>query len=175
MKTFIYIEGSDNKENGNLRKGFSTLLSKKIPHYRFQIIMCNDKGSTIRSFKKDIDNSKAVLIDLDKHENFRSQELNNIDMTNDSNRCFFMVQQMEAWFLSQSDVCKDYFGKAFPEYKGNASAENNPSKTLKTMTAFRKQPYHKVKHGSVLLEKLDLTKLEATFPDVKRLINSLET
>lgn len=173
VKTRVYFEGSSNKENGDLRQGLSELLSKKIPSKKFQVIPCNDKHSAVRDFQKDTINSKTVMVDLDKHENFREEEINNLNLRGEAGKCFFMVQEMEAWFLSQPEVCKQVFGNQFPGFSGNASSVENLSKKLKDMTAFRKQPYHKVKHATDLLKNLNIKKLENDFPDVKRLIETL--
>lgn len=173
VKTVVYIEGSSSKVNGDLRKGFRTLLSKKVASEKFQIIPCNDKHSAVRMFNKDKSNKKVVVTDLDKHENFREQEVESLGLKNQDEGCFFMVQEMEAWFLSQPEICKLVFGNQFPNFTGDAKNVENPSKKLKEMTAYKKHPYHKVKHATDLLENLNIDELENNFPDVKRLVETL--
>ena len=94
----------------------------------------------------------------------------------DSQRIFFMVQEMEAWFLSQPNVLDDFYNHNISiKIRRNPAEIENPSDKLFELTKNlpKKDPYHKVRHGVALLKLLDLNELMKTFHDVKRLIECI--
>lgn len=183
-KKVIFIEGTRDDTNGDLGKGFSYLLKQKLALRMPRVIMGNGISETINKYKNAASYSlKTALIDLDgKGELIRQ---GNYIPTKESKRTshqltkddlvYFMVQKMEAWFLSQPSILKDHFKKDFNNIPfDHASKIENPEKQLMDMTSeFKDKGYHKVRDGSRLLEKLDLGLLENTFSDVKELITKL--
>lgn len=83
---------------------------------------------------------------------------------------------MEAWFISQPDILDKFhqadLTKKIP--KKHASEFENPDEKLQEWTRdSKKGKYHKVRHGTALLEMLDADKLTEDFPDFKGLIKAL--
>ncbi len=175
----ILFEGTSATSTGNLRQALRKLLEQVNPKQKFEIILGDDKGGTVRKFKQlilDSGNSKALLVDLDADESKRSTALQTHQLSG-FQHCFFMVQEMEAWFFSQPEVLQTYYGKDLKlgSYgKGDASRIANPSDVLASLTfKTKKGKYHKVQHACDLLPKLSLTQLQKDFKDVAELVKLL--
>lgn len=170
----VFIEGSSNDKNGNLRQGFGKLFEQKLKGRMPKIVLGDDKHSTIRKFKGDkLSEKKLILIDLDANEEMRETQLKELEL--DKAQTFFMIQELEAWFISQSEILDSYYGV---DIKGKVSNKDpktisNPSDFLAQLTRkTKKGEYHKVKHATDLLKKLSLVTLEKSFEDVKKLVDA---
>jgi len=87
-----------------------------------------------------------------------------------------MIQETEAWFLSQPQLLDEFFGEAISTKIPDRDPQDisKPNKELQKWT--RQSPkgkYHKVRHAVELLKKLDAEKLRNDFPDVNQLILTL--
>ena len=175
MNRVLYIEGTKDDTNGDLREGFRVLLEQKLKGKMPRLVMGNGKAETISYFSNEKLNAKytnrLVMIDSDAPEKTLIREIRE----KKEPEIFLMVQEMEAWFISQPAILDECFGvsvsKKIPG--GEVTSIDNPSDKLYEWTKVCKRPYHKVHHGVALLKKLKLTELENKFPDVKRLINAL--
>lgn len=169
QKLVLFIEGSSNTSNGVLAQGFRKLLAQKLKGKMPQIIMSDGKDQAIRKFS----NSKGqvsgnLLIDLDGPESVRNRHLKEKLLTNDSDSVFFMVQEMEAWFISQPNILDDYYKEKISEkLPSKPAAEfSQPAFELQKLTKnTKKGKYHKVQHGTALLSMLNAEKLAEEFPD----------
>ncbi len=173
----LYIEGTPDETNGDLREGFYELLIQKLDTKMPRIRMTNGKSQAISSFKKPITgHDPLLLIDLDAKEEIKIQFLKDEGLESRKDKVYFMIQEMEAWFLSQPSILDEFYNSNISQkIKRNASDIPNPSDELKRLTKNidKKDSYHKVKHDVELLKKLDLSKLMSDFPDVKLLIETL--
>jgi len=177
MVGFLIIEGGSDTRNGSLRRGFYELLSKEIEENLIpRIIMGDSKKESIRKFLT-IRDSSSLLIDLDKDKSFRDEDIsyNNLQVYKD--KVFYMIQEMEAWFLSQTDILASYY----PDIdwddirKKEISEIPRPANVLGVLTQKSKsRKYHKIKHAVELLPQLDTKKLATDFSDFQRLLNVLK-
>jgi hypothetical protein len=182
-KIILFIEGGSDSSNGDLRQGFSKLLAKKVAGNMPRINLGGGKAQTIQKFLKN--KLKAdltlLLLDLDSPEQAREADLeaNNLSAYHES--VFYMIQEMEAWFLSQPEILDGFFG---PDDNGKKVSDKlpkqkaieiiDPKNVLKNATKkSKKGEYHEIKHGVELLKLLDLQKLEDTFADFQKLISRL--
>lgn len=88
-----------------------------------------------------------------------------------------MIQEMEAWFLSQPDVIEKLYGKGTADKLVNKRAQlyEEPSRVLMNLTKNTKRGrYSKVKDAVDFLELLNPRKLEEDFPQFKSLIRKLK-
>lgn len=176
MTKKLLIEGTSHVDNGSLRVAFGQLLEKRIPAQKFTIKMGGGKQDCLRIFRIAAEKSEAVylLIDLDKHPEQREQEIKNLSLSDCEELTFFMIQQMEAWFLSQPDALRQHYGVDLSnKLRGRIATIENPCEKLRILLKPYKKDYHKVKDGVKLLQKLDLNKLAEDFEDVKRLLEIL--
>jgi hypothetical protein len=102
-------------------------------------------------------------------------------MNVDQNQVFWMVQIMEAWFLADREVLKNFYGSDFHEKSlpGNPHVEEVPKgdvlSSLKLATRNTKAgQYHKTAHASKLLSLLSAEKVAAVAPNCRRLLETLE-
>jgi hypothetical protein len=176
----IFVEGTSNTTNSNLCVSLGKLLGKaKRPQP--DIKMANDMAGAIKKFLYEIDyNNSAykkvlLLIDLDGPESTRAAWLARHKLTPYQNHVFFMVQEMEAWFLAQPDVLNVYYPKLQHDLAGRSPMTiAKPSSELAKRTKHSsKGTYAKVRDGALLLPMLDLAQLQADFPDVYRLVAEL--
>jgi hypothetical protein len=172
QKVTLFVEGTNDDTNGDLRQGFDDLLKKELLGKMPRIILCNGINQTIDKFLK-ADGVKFILIDLDGTVDTKADRLKEFKLP--ESQTFFMVQAMEAWFLSQPDMLAVYYKKALDIPKRPPQDIPQPDKVLRRLTATTKKgEYHKVSHAVELLGKLVMPKLKKDFPDVKQLIEVLK-
>jgi hypothetical protein len=107
VKKILYIEGANEVINGSLRIGFSKLFEKVLYGKMPQIIMGGGKSGVIDKFlytNKVLNQSRFLLVDLDGPEKNIDKDLVIFNIKDQREVVFFMIQEMEAWFLSQPDV-----------------------------------------------------------------------
>lgn len=187
-KIILFVEGEPNSPNGDLRMGLSKLLSQKLKDGLPKIIIGGGfsqggKSQTIHKFKTNkLDTDLCLLlIDLDKPEIERENDLKLENLLEDKDNVFYMIQEMESWFLSQPDILDRFYGidnckkKISDKIKKKKAAEiEHPDEELVRITKnTKKGEYHKIKHAVELLKLLDSNKLEKEFPDFNRLIERL--
>ena len=183
-KTILFIEGEPNSPNGDLRQGFAKLLEKKVGGKLPKIIFGAGKTQTIDKFLNNRLNADSflLLVDLDGPENTRDSDLSKYKLTNRSSDVFYMIQEMEAWFISQPDILDDFYGK---DNNGKKVSEkltkreigeiDDPKGELKKATkTSQKGVYQEISHGVELLKRLDTDRLCNAFIDVKNLIERLK-
>ncbi len=177
----LFIEGTSDDSNGDLKQGFSRLLSQKLKGNMPKINMGNSTEETLRKLKyckKDV--SGFALIDLDGCEQERGKRLKDIEneySIGDKSRIYFMIQEMEAWFLSQPEILNEFYGENISAKipVKNAKQFNNPDEVLENLTEkTRRGKYHKVRHGVQLLKRLDANRLQEYFSDFDELVKRLD-
>ncbi len=168
----LFIEGTTDDTNGDLRQGFESLFKNELQGKMPSIKLGNGIHQTIDKFKN-TEGVKFLLIDLDGVDEIKQKRLNELRLT--ESETFFMVQAMEAWFLSQPDILKTYYKTDLKIPKRHASEISKPDIELQKLTKdTSKKAYHKVRHAVELLSKLDIKQLQKDFPDVKNLIDALK-
>ena len=72
QKLVLYIEGTSEDTNGDLRSGFSSLFSQKLGGQMPKIRMADGKSQAISKFKKPLPfDNPLLIIDLDKEDSSR--------------------------------------------------------------------------------------------------------
>jgi hypothetical protein len=190
----VSVQTLDNSQK--FRESFYNVFYKLIDKQAFNINIQLGSGykQAIKFFKTQLDKNSVLLIDLDNSIAYRDKRLLELELENYRDRVFFMIQEMEAWILSQPqkiDVC----------YRNNYKRERStlnisddtllkgihpeeiikPSWVLKVLLKryfsyekrgkIKKKEYGKLKDAPDLLNLLDASKLHDVFIDVKRLIN----
>jgi hypothetical protein len=165
----LYIEGDK-----RLRQGFSQLLRQKVKS-QFSISMEGSETDAAKKFlKPGTSENKALLIDLDAEEAKKPEKLQQLKLEKEKKRVYFMIQKMEAWFLSQPEVINHQFGIDVSKRVTRAAHEiEKPDEVLAQLVNTPEHQYHKVKDAVPMLLKLSLADLENKFPDVKNLIAEL--
>lgn len=181
-KCILFVEGSSNINNGNLRIGFNKLL-KQAGRPMPQIEMSEDMAGAIRKFKLEVEKATPrferilLLVDLDGPEETREEWLTRHSLSSCRAQVFCMIQEMEAWFLSQPEALYSFYRPPLPHTLPKTAPARvlHPAQELARCTKDHrpKGTYHKTGHGAQLLELLSLPKLQADFSDVARLVAAL--
>lgn len=181
VKKILFIEG-EATVNGDPRIGFSELLGQKLDR-KPKIVLGGGKPSTVKQFLKNKFGAESfLLMDLDKDETGRNDDIRENHLKEHETHVFYMIQEIESWFLSQPEVLDKYYGittsgKKISEIISNRKCSDieNPKEELirVTQTLNKGEKYHVIKHVADLLQRLDATKLENDFPDFKRLVEAL--
>ena len=174
-KKILIIEGTSDRSNGSLSQGFHKLFKKVLGNQGIKIIMGNGKDQAIRKFKgKRLSEPTFLLIDLDRPEEDKGKELKSKNLQQQQAEVFFMIQEMEAWFISQPEIIEKYYGEPLKLPKRPAKEISKPTEELQKATKkTQKGKYHKVKDGTALLEMLDAARLRKYFTEFDDLVSQL--
>jgi hypothetical protein len=173
----LFIEGSKDDTSGSLSQGFTKLFEKVLKGSMPRIIMGDGISTTSNKFVKNQRSKYAfLLIDSDGDETTLEQRRKDYSLTEKSEFVFFMIQEVEAWFISQPEIIDNYFGKGVSKTlpKKKPKDIEKPSLILQQATKnTKKGKYHKIAHCVDLLEMLDPVKLKDDFPQFKNLIKKV--
>jgi ribosomal protein S21 len=188
----IYIEGDP-----QLRQGFRTFFQSLYDVAKRQNVkiatlkLCGSRGDTYKAFRialKKHPNAFIVLLVDSEGAVGRGQGvweyLRNEDgwdsMGTDDTHCYLMIQAMEAWFIADIDALGDYYGKGFQESaipknpKVEEIDKNSLESALKAATRNTlKKEYHKTRHASQILERLNVKKVRKAADNCDRLFTTL--
>ena len=194
------------------RKAFHKLLTQSIENQRIELSIepaTNWKAAakTYIRHKQKAEKKYCLLIDLDGEIGTKPKRLNESlvgmeeTLANFPDEVFFMVQEMEAWILSQPSVIEAYADdKGYKRKLEKKVGEHHflkvhpieitkPSEKIKTIFRehFEEQierksrikvkavEYHKTKIAPDLIRMLDFQKLTEIFDDVKSFQNLIKT
>lgn len=179
----IYIEGENNP---GLRKAFTELLKQELGRNMPKIVLGDGISQTIDKFRKaplEKDEERFLLVDSDEpltdkadlvrrvNEEKCNQKNCKVDATIDNT--FFMVQEVEAWILSQPDVLrKIQITKGLP--LANIECIKKPSEKLFQVYEQNGKKYHKVREFPRVFGMLDSSKLRAFSSEYEALIEKLK-
>lgn len=185
MSKVLYIEGTQDLDNGDLRLAFAKLFEKELKGKMPRIVMGNGKGQTVDKFQStplQKDEDRYVLVDSDapvgdndkanicQHYNELKPNLKQLCTTANT---YMMIQEAEAWILSQPEVLKKYKIKTNKLPQKNVMEIPDPSDLLASMYKDSGKEYHKVRDFSRVFPELDTNALKEYFSDFKCLIEVL--
>lgn len=183
MGKVIYIEGTQDLDNGDLRRAFAKLLEKELKGKMPRIIMGNGKGQTVDKFQSTplpVGENRYLLVDSDAAvdnkedicKNFNAKKSNLKQQCTPVNT-FLMIQEAEAWILSQPDVLKKFKIRVNKLPKRNVMEIVDPSDMMSTLYKDSGKEYHKVRNFCRVFPELDTKALKEYFPEFKGLIETL--
>ena len=185
-KKVIYIEGTSDTDNGNLRTAFSKLFEKELKGRMPQVIMGDGKEQTIDKFLTKplaanerrfllIDSDQPLLDDTKQRliKEIKDRKVNKkLDAT--AENVYYMVQEAEAWILSQPDILQYVGFKVSSVPKCHASEISKPSLVLSDVYRKSGKHYHKVSEFVKVFPLLDTTMLKKDFKEFDSLIDALQ-
>jgi len=185
-KKVLYIEGTSDSDNGSLRKAFTSLLEKELAGKMPHVIMGDGISQTVDKFmsKPLLPNERRyLLIDSDQllTEDVRSSIMNHFNdgkpnkkQDVDKTNTFFMVQEAEAWILSQPDILEKAGVSTASMPKKDVVEIAKPSVELARLYKNSQKEYHKVIDFVKVFPLLDSQKLRLCFEEYDRLIVTLQ-
>ena len=150
VEKILFIEGTSDDTNGDLRRGFSKLLSQKLKGEMPRIKMGNGVKSTIDKFLHSKSNMNFLLIDLDAEASKKKDKLSEYGLKEHKDYAFFMIQEMEAWFLSQPKILDDFYGKKISDKIPNKKAEEFPKPAEYLMDLTKQSHFRKINKKDTL-------------------------
>lgn len=184
MKKVVYIEGSHEMDNGDLRKAFAKLLEKELSGNMPKVVMGDGKNQAIDKFHSTPlapGEQRFLLVDsdgpvIDKEtvcSSFNEEKPNRkTDCTIDNT--FLMVQEAEAWVLSQPEILHKNKIETVKLPQRNVMEIPKPSEMLALLYKDSGKEYHKIRDFSRLLPEIDTIKLKAYFEEFDALIKGLK-
>lgn len=181
----LYIEGSSDTDNGSLKNAFAKLFEKELKGNMPRIVMGDGRSQTIDKFCTAPflpDEERYLLIDSDKYPIVKREECDsfneaipNIVCKCDETNTFFMIQEVEAWILSQLDVLCLYKIIVPQRTIEQILQIYKPSEDLAMHYEKAKKKYHKVRDFSKLFPSLNVDCLRRDFSDFRELLSKLKT
>ena len=180
MGKVIYIEGTQDLDNGDLRRAFAKLLEKELKGNMPRIVMGNGKLQTIDKFQTTPlkpDEERFLLIDSDIFIEDKSDicqsfnnDKSNIKLKSAVENTFFMIQEAESWILSQPDVLKKHKVEVKKLPQKNVMLIAKPSEVMSSLYKDSGREYHKVRDFCRLFPELDTRTLKVYYSEFKELI-----
>lgn len=199
----VFFEGGgrshDNKnvetvENtSRLRESFNKLLNQGLANENVKIQA--QPAYSITNVVKIRQKNSLLLMDLDGSKTIKQQRIMDNKLIDIQDTLFFMVQEMEAWILSQPEVIETVFSHY--KTKGGLISEDEaikgkeienitkPSNVLYILLQrhftytkgekVKKLKYGKLTHSPSLIERLNIQKLCETFEDVRLLMQKINS
>lgn len=183
MSKIIYIEGTQDLDNGDLRLAFAKLFEKELKGRMPRIVMGNGKGQTVDKFQSTplsngetryllVDSDAPVESKDDVCQHYNDQKPNRKQSCISINT-YLMIQEAEAWILSQPDVLKRFKINVNKIPKRNVMEISDPSDLMATLYKDSGKEYHKVRDFSRIFPELDTKALKECFPEFNSLIETL--
>ena len=186
-------EGKDGK--ASLRQGMDALLqplkeAASAKALRWRLVPCGGRAQAFRSFRNAAANGgdAVVVLLVDAEEPVNGAPRSHLESRDGWDMSFasedkihLMAQVMETWIIADPDALSTYYGQNF---KGNALprmtnleevAKADVARGLDRATEHtRKGRYHKIKHASDLLERIDVERVKQRCPHCERLFEVLK-
>lgn len=192
----IYMEGggSGSGTKAALRRGMDALLGplkqaarNKSMHWK--LVCCGPRGEAFRSFRNAARHADGaiVLLLVDAEGPISMGSCEHLQVRDgwemaavDAGSVHLMVQTMEAWIVADADALSRYYGQSFkagllPKAANLESvAKSDVESSLRRATEHTgKGPYHKIRHASDLLQRIDAEKVKARCRHCRRLFDEL--
>ena len=192
----IYMEGGGTgKENrAALRQGMDVFLQSlkeaaRNKAMRWKLVCCGPRDEAFRGFRNAVysadDVVNVLLVDAEEPVNQSSR--NHLEGRDQWNLSFaeedcvhLMVQAMEAWIVADSKALAEYYGQGFVERQlpkaANIELVSKPDlihRLGEATKSTQKGRYHKIRHASDLLKRIDASKVRERCAHCKRMFEAL--
>lgn len=192
----IYMEGggSGSGTKAALRRGMDALLgplkqAARDKSLRWKLVCCGPRDAAFRSFRSAVGEADGAIVLLlvdsegpvatGSREHLQARD--GWDMADvGAGSVYLMVQTMEAWIVTDADALDRYYGQGFragllPKAADLESvAKSEIERSLHRATEHTsKRKYHKIKHASDLLQRVDAEKVKARCGHCRRLFDEL--
>ena len=192
----ILVEGGGDGRGSKaqLRRGMDAFLAPlksaaRSKALRWELKACGSRNEAFREFRNESNAGKdafvVLLVDAEApvsmtpKQHLASRDEWEIDFTGE-NALHLMVQVMETWILADADALSNYYGQGFRR-KALPTRQNleevskiEVERTLNRATEqTTKGRYHKIKHASDLLRRIDANKVRKRCRHCERLFNTV--
>ena len=194
----IFMEGGGSAlGSAAIRQGMGEFLTSVRSAARkkgivWNLVPCGSRENTFARFSESLDpaqdavarillvDAEAVVAATDPRVHLRNQD--GWDLTGvPADTIHLMVQVMETWIVADPDALGRYYGRNFVPGRlpSPTGLENRPKAQIETALRnatkrTKKGSYHKIKHASKLLGRIDPAKVRARCPHCSRLFEELD-
>ena len=202
MSVAIYMEGGGNGRDTKdaLRRGMNAMLEQlkqaaREKAMRWKLVCCGPRDEALHRFRDALRNGDDTVVVLlvdaegpverEPRGHLHSHDGWDLDLAEDD-AVHLMVQTMETWIVADPETLREYYGQGFnagalprrPNLEEVSKAD--VERSLERATAgTQKGRYHKIRHASDLLQRIDPETVKARcnhcerlFIDVGRLIDA---
>ncbi|MDE3181532.1 MAG: DUF4276 family protein [Acidobacteriota bacterium] len=192
----IYAEGGGDSAHTKqfLRQGFGTFLRElsskaRERRVRWRIVLCGSRSDALHAFRTAMSQHTEAfnVLLVDSESAVRSTPWGHLEGCGEwtgahppNDQCHFMAQAMEAWFIADAEVVKQFYGQGF---RANALPQqadveqikkNDLEPCLRNATRnTTKGEYHKGKHAWQLLQRINPAKVRVSAQHCERLFTTL--
>lgn len=195
----IYLEGGGTgpSTKSALRQGMDAFLGPikrlaRAKSWRWKIVPCGSRDQTFQRFRSTVTGSGpyglvVMLVDAEAAVGNQTPRAHlhtrdNWDLAfAGGEMVHLMVQVMETWIIADTDTLAGYYGSRF---RASALPATGQLETvtkdiviggLRQATRLtQKRAYHKIRHASDLLKRIDHRKVRQRCPSCDRFFNTLE-
>lgn len=157
----------------------------------WNLVSCGPRNETYKRFRAALNQTQEsvthiLLVDAETkvttgaRVHLKNQEDWDLSRA-DEKAVHLMVQVMETWIVADPKALADYYGRGFHpgSLPNRHDLEQEPKKQVEDALkkATRRTPkgtYHKIKHASELLGRVDPARVQARCPHCKRLFEDLD-
>ena len=192
----IYMEGGGRGRDTRaaLRQGMDAFLAPlkqaaRGKSLRWRLVCCGPRDVAFRSFRNAARNEETEVVVLlaDAEGPVATGPCEHLHARDgwdvrgiDEQSVHLMVQTMEAWIVADADALKTYYGQSFNAGRlpRATDLESVPKSEIerslrRTTEHTGKGRYHKIKHASDLLQRVDAEKVKARCRHCRRLFDEL--
>ena len=192
----IYMEGGGRGKESRaaLRRGMDEFLHRlkaaaRAKKWHWELVCCGPRDDALRGFRNAVergdDTVTVLLVDAEgpvtkpAREHLRDRDGWKLA---EDDAVHLMAQTMETWIVADSAALASYYGQGFNknalsdrtnlEEEPKANVENRLNRATERS---RKGRYHKIRHASDLLRRIDAERVQARCPHCRRLFDVLGT
>lgn len=190
----IYMEGGGEGRNSQaaLRRGMDGFLRRlkdaaRAKSWRWRIVCCGPRGEALRGFREAVtrgdDAVTVLLVDAEGpvqrpcRDHLRRRDRWDMAFAEDD-AVHLMVQTMETWIVADPTGLAAYYGRGFSEnaLPNRANLETEPKAAIeralnRATERSRKGRYHKIRHASELLQRIDAERVQERCSHCRRLFD----
>ena len=188
----IYMEGGGKgkETKATLRQGMERFLqplkdAARNKVLKLRVVPCGPRSEAFKRFRNSDDAIKVLLVDAEgpvsqsPRLHLRNQDKWDLSFAPEET-IHLMVQTMEAWIVADSEALKGYYGQDFKANKlpKAADLETVPKSTIKrsldeATKDTQKRRYHKIRHASDLLKRIDAGRVRGRCSHCQRLFDEI--
>ena len=192
----IYMEGGGegNATKAALRQGMDTFLQPLKEAARdkalgWKLVCCGPRNEAFQRFQNAVNSGDDVvnvlLVDAEgpvknlARRHLRDRDEWNLRFTPEET-VHLMVQTMETWIVADAAALRSYYGQGFGTSKlpKATNLETVPKPTVERSLDEATEPmqkgrYHKIRHASDLLKRIDMERVKARCPHCQRLFDEI--
>ena len=192
----IYVEGGGGGKGNRsaLRQGMDGFLRQlkdaaRAKAWRWRLVCCGPRREAFQGFRNAVTNGDdgvvVLLVDAEQPVNQPCREhLSDRDEWDlgfaADDAVHLMVQTMETWIVADSAALAEYYGQGFNEsaLSNRMNLEEEPKDAVKralnrATEHSGKGRYHKIRHASALLQRIDAERVQERCPHCRRLFDAV--